>query len=241
MTLSLIIIVCFYLTANLVSLNGKTTIEIANRLPVLFTPSNFTFIIWGIIYTFLAIWIYGFWSNRRKINLPIIKKRSIYFNLSSLFSVMWILLWHYGFFNWSIVVMGALLATLTALYFTYPKTENLFLQRVPISLYLGWIIILFIENMNYLLTLWEWSGWGVSISLWTVIFLTIAAAIALHFLYHHKDIPLNFVFMWAFIGIALKNGFDSLFVTSVALFLTAVIGISFFLIKQDKYEKSPAQ
>ena len=137
--------------------------------------------------------------------------------------------------------MIALLVTLARLYFTYPKLENHLFERVPISIYFGWVIISFIELINYVLTFSEWGGWGISHSLWTVIFLTIATSIALHFMYHHQDLSLNAVFMWVFIGIVVKNGFDSLFVSIAALFLTFVIGASFFLIRtKDVALESPA-
>jgi hypothetical protein len=121
-----------------------------------------------------------------------------------------------------------------ALYFTYPKRENRFWDRVPISLLFGCCFITLIELVNYLLTFHEWSGWGLSNSMWAVIYLTVSTAIALHFMYHHRDIAFNAVFIWVFIGIAVKNGFDELFVSTAALFLTAVIGASFYLLKPSE-------
>ena len=127
--------------------------------------------------------------------------------------------------------MLLVLLMITVLYFTYPKTENRFWDRVPISVLFGCTVISFIELIHYLLTFHEWSGWGLSISLWAVIYLTVSTAIALHFMYHYRDIAFNLVFIWFFIGIAVKNGFDELFVSTAALFLTAVIGASFYLLK----------
>lgn len=124
--------------------------------------------------------------------------------------------------------MALLLFALLALYFTYPKKDNQLFGRIPIAINLGWIFFATIANISYVLTLHEWSGWGLSDPLWTVIYLTFATAIALHFLYHHADIALSSVFMWAFIGIAVKNGVDELFVSAAALFLTAVIGAIIF-------------
>lgn len=91
-----------------------------------------------------------------------------------------------------------------------------------------------IMNFNYVLTFREWSGWGLSDPLWTVIYLTIATAFALHFLYHHKDIPLNLVIVWTFIGIIVKNGVDELFVSAAALFLTAAILVGILMTRKAK-------
>ena len=233
MIFSLVTVVIVSAIADIMPLNGKTTVEIANRLPVYFTPASYVFGISAILYVLLAFWLYGFWRNKEKDNLSLLKKRGYLFNLSAMLNVAWVFLWHYELFNWTVFVMAALLVTVAALYFTYPKNENLLLQRIPISVYLGWVIVTFFINSNYLLTLREWSGWGLSASLWTVIFLTIATAIALHFMYHHRDLALNSVFIWALIGIAAKNGFDSLFISSAALFLTAVIGVGFFFVRNN--------
>lgn len=234
MILSLIAVIAVQLFANVLSFNGKTTIEIMNRLPILFTPANYVFGIWLLVYGFLIVWLYGFWRSQRLQSNTILNLRTALFISCTFLTILWLLLWHYEFFHWTVIVMIALLATLTKLYFTYPKDENHLFERVPISIYFGWVIISFIELINYVLTFREWGGWGLSDSLWTVIFLTVATAIALHFMYHYRDAALNAVFMWVFIGIVVKNGFDALFVSIAALFLTFVIGACLlFMRKRD--------
>ena len=232
MTLSLVAVITIQLVANAFSLNGKTTIEIMNRLPILFTPASYVFGIWLLIYGFLIVWLYGFYRTQRQQSSAILNIRALLFITSAILTIFWLLLWQYEFFHWTVIIMIALLATLAKLYFTYPKDENRLWERVPISIYFGWVIISFMELINYVLTFREWGGWGLSDSLWTVIFLTVATAIALHFIYHYRDVPLNAVFMWVFIGIFVKNGLDSLFVSIAALFLTFVIGAGLLFMKK---------
>ena len=231
MALALIAVFVVSCAAEIIPFNGKTTTEIMNRLPILFTPASYVSAIWIFIYILLFAWLYKFWLNHQRISKSISNWRTILFILSAIFNILWILLWHYEFYHWTLLMIILVLATLIGLYFSYPKTNNNFFERVPISIYLGWVIISLISIMNYVLTLHEWSGLGISNALWTVIYLTLATAIALHFMYHYRDIAFNIVFMWVFIGIAVKNGLDSLFVSTAALFLTAVIGASFFLMK----------
>ncbi|WP_318616472.1 tryptophan-rich sensory protein [Sporosarcina sp. YIM B06819] len=233
MTLSLIAVVLVNVAANSTTFNGNTTVEIANRLPVLFMPAGYTFALWAIIYVLLGFWLYGFRHNNLNANQTIQNWRATLFVASCLLHIVWLLLWHYGFFNWTIVFMALLLAVLLGIYFSYPKKDNQLFGRIPIAINLGWIFVVTIANVSYVLTLHEWSGWGLSDPLWTVIYLTFATAIAFHFLYHHADIALSSVFMWAFIGIAVKNGVDELFVSAAALFLTAAIAaVIFFKRKQ---------
>ena len=232
MMLSLLAAIAVYLASNLVPFNGKTTTEIINRLPILFTPASYVFIIWVLIYMLLLAWLYNFSRTQQQQTRSVLNVRAFLFILSNSLTILWTLLWHYEYFHWTIVVILALLATLAIFYFTYPKIENHIFGRAPISIYFGWIIICFIELALYVLTSHEWNGWGLSASLWTVIILTLATSIALHFMYHHRDFAFNAVFMWVFFGIAVNNGFDSLFVMSASLFLTAVIGASFFFVKK---------
>lgn len=235
MYFSLLAVVAVNIAANTLPLNGKSTIEIMNSLPVLFIPESYVFTSWTVIYIFLAVWIFGFYHNRRKeISASLLNSRTLLFIMSSLLTITWFFLWHYEFFDWALLTVLGLLVTLLILYFTYPKNENKLLERVPISLYLGWIIIAFIANSNYVLTLHEWNGWGISTSLWTVIVLTMITAGALHFMYHYGDVMINLVFMWVFIGIAVINGLDSLFISAASLFLTAVIGVSYLLMKKPQ-------
>lgn len=214
--------------------NNITTSEIMNRIPVLLVPANYVYFICLIIFLFLLIWLSGFWKNRFNQIPTLLNRRAILFNSSLTLTVVCVLLWHYEFFTWMMLIMIGLLCTVALLYFSYPKTENELYARVPISLFFGWIIFSLMFVTNYLLILGEWNGWGISQSLWSVIFLTITTAIGLHFLYHYKDIAFNSVLMWGFIGIALKNGFDALFVTTAALFLTGVIGTYFLILKSKE-------
>ncbi|MFJ7936607.1 tryptophan-rich sensory protein [Sporosarcina sp. NPDC096371] len=238
MTLSLIAAVLVNVATNIIPFNGSTTVEIASRLPVLVMPAKYVFALWAIIYVLLAYWLYNFNRNNVHVSHTLQNWRATLFVISCLLHIAWTLLWHSGFFTWTIVLMALLLVTLLAIYFTYQKKDNQFSSRVPIAVNLGWIFIMTIANISYVLTLHDWSGWGLSDPLWAVIYLTFATAIAHHFLYHHADIALGTVFMWAFIGIAVKNGMDELFVSAVALFLTATIGVVIFLKRKQLTSKT---
>lgn len=235
MLFMLLMVIVVGLFTNMPFFNDYTMIDLLNRLPILFIPANYVFYITPVIYLLLAFWIFGLKRDSKNISRKTYNLRVVLFILSTFFKIAYILLWHYEFFKISTVILIISLITLATLYFTYPKYENIFWKRIPISFYFGWTIFIFATNVNYLLTLYEWSGWGLSINLWTVIFLTIVTAVALHFLYHHHDFSLNILFMWAFIGIAVRNGFNALFVSSASLFLTAVIGVALILNKTKRF------
>ena len=228
---SLLAVIITNALANILPLNGQTTGEISNRLPVLFTPAGYVFSIWSLIYLLLIIWVIGLWRNRSNED-ELYERRSLLFILSCVFNIAWIFLWHYEYFLLTVVVMISLLLTLIALYHTYPLQNNRLSSRLPISIYLGWISVATIANISYVLTVYEWSGWGLSDPLWAVIMMTVGAALALHIRFHYYDIAYPSVFIWAFIGIAVKNGFEELLVMTAALFLSAVLLVGIIFIRK---------
>lgn len=217
--------------ANILPLNNHTTQEIAYRLPALFMPAGYAFFIWLFIYLLLVFWVW----NILKENLhgqTISFKQTILFVCSSILNILWVFLWHYELFACSFVVMSALLGILFLLYKTYPADEQSWKNRLPISIYLGWVFVITITNFDYLITFYEFSGWGITKSLWTVIFLTIAAASALHFRYHYNDRSIVYVFIWAFIGIAVRHQLDELLIAASSIFLSCVLIVGIIFIKK---------
>jgi len=228
---SLLAVISINALANMLPLNGQTTGEISNRLPVLFTPAGYVFSIWTLIYVLLIIWVIGLWRTRNNGD-TLFEKRSLLFIISNIFNISWIFLWHYELFALTVVAMIGLLITLLLLYRTYQVQDDKISSRLPISIYLGWISVATISNISYVLTVYQWSGWGLSDPLWAVIMMTVGTALALHIRFHHFDIAYPFVFIWAFIGIAVHNGFEELLVMTAALFLSAVLFAGILFIKK---------
>ena len=236
MVIALIGVIAINALANILPLNNQTTGEISNRLPVLFTPAGYVFSIWSVIYVLLIIWLVGMWNKRKQGDVAY-TKRSNLFIVSCLLNISWIYLWHYEKFLLTVIVMIGLLITLIALYKTYPVSDNRITSRLPISIYLGWISVATIANISYVLTYYQWNGWGLSDPLWAVIMLTIGTALALHIRFHHYDIAYVFVFIWAYVGIAVQNGLEELLVSTAALFLSAVMLAGILFIKKRQTAK----
>lgn len=237
MAISLLVMMGTHIAANLIPLNGLTTWEIANRVPVLFMPAEYVFSIWIVLDLLLINWLYSFYKLSAGLSASVANLRAISFSVSCLLNIAWLLLWHYGFYYWAIVSVVMLLLCLSVLYFSYPRKDNVNRERLPISAYMGWILIAVIANSYYAFKFHDWTGWGLSDPLWTVFFLTLTAAIALHFMYHYHDSMFNLIIIWSFIGIAIKNGTDELFVSAAALFLSAVIG--FILFRGRRFSRTP--
>lgn len=217
-----VLVVLVNALANILPINGQTTGEISNRLDVLFTPAGYVFGIWGLIYFLLFIWtIRQFPASRR--NLPVYEKATPLYLLSSALNIAWILLWHYEFFMLTVFVMIGLLLTLIKLYHLIKKEDHSVWDLLPFSVYLGWISIATIANISYYLKDKGWNGLGLSHVTWTLIMLLVATTLAIYFHFQNEDRIYPLVFVWAFIGIGVKNAASHPTVSTTSYVLSAII------------------
>ncbi len=231
--ITLIIASIFTINAYWIGLNNQTTIEMFNRLPLLFAPSNYVYLLWFIVIALLFIYFMTF----KKENQSLLFKSNLQVSLlicSVAFHVITLYFWHYDLILTAVILGAASLLITFSLYITYPLTSESIKYRTPIALLFSWQIFIFILMFNYTLMTFEWSGFGISDALWTVIFLTGGTAVALHLRYHHYDILAPIVFTWCYIGIAFSNGLSELLVTIAALFLCGVMIAGIYLLKKKK-------
>ncbi|RDI42296.1 tryptophan-rich sensory protein [Falsibacillus pallidus] len=221
--------------ANIIPFNGQTTGEISNRLHVLFTPAGYVFSIWGLIYLLTGIWVLRELPKKRR-DLPLYTTTSGLFIWSSLLNTAWIFLWHFEFFFFTVVVMVLLLLTLIKLYTRIQAVDHSFWDILPFSVYLGWISVATIANISYVLTFYGWNGFGLSDVTWTVILLLSGTFLALFFRWKNHDWVYPLVFIWAFVGIGVKNQASTPTVAYIAYGLAAVILIGIFLFRNPKIE-----
>ncbi|KMT63446.1 LTA synthase family protein [Paenilisteria newyorkensis] len=226
MYLCFVIMVGMNALANILPLNGLSTGEISNQLDVLFTPAGYVFIIWGVIYVSLFIWLIALTFNRKNVT----KALAFSFSVTSLLNGLWIVCWHYGYFLGSVVVMVLLLIGLTTLYKAQQTVTKSLIWRAPISLYLGWVSVATIANICYYLTWKEITSFlGLSEVAWTIALLIIATLIAYTFRARENDWIAPLVFVWAFVGIYVRVLDWNAVVSYTALILAIVLFLANFI------------
>ncbi len=214
--------------ANALPLNGQTSAEIANRLPILFVPANYVFSIWGVIYLFLiGFGIYQALPSQRE--NPLLRRIGYLFALSSIFNSSWLFLFHYEQFPLSMVVMVGLLLTLIAIYVrigigkTAVNNRDKWLVQIPFSIYLGWITVATVANAAYVLYAANWDGFGISGPIWAAIMLVVATGITLRIIIERADVAYTAVIVWAFTGIVVKQAGTPLVAVTAGLMTVIVI------------------
>ena len=215
--------------ANALPINGQDTGEISDRFDVFFVPAGYVFSIWGLIYLgLLAYAVYQ--ALPAQAENPSLRSIGYLFVLSCLANIAWIFLWHYIQVALSVLAMLALLGLLTAIYLRLDigraqvSSAMKWLVHVPFSIYLGWITVATIANITSWLYSVEWSGWGISPEMWTVIMLAIATIVGGAMSMTRGDVAYSAVLIWAFIGIALKHQ-DTAIVSNAAWIAAVVTAI----------------
>ncbi|WP_052344380.1 hypothetical protein [Bacillus ndiopicus] len=203
---------------------GFSTLASINRLPLLFSPASYVYIGWLVVFIGLIIYI----LRKRHQPNTFTSRQLILFTLAHIFLISFFVSWHAKYHIVALLLLIAQLLSLFMLYRTYFLTNVQIKERVPISLYLGWMLFLTYIFFSHTMVYYNWHGLGLSNTLWTVILLTLGATMALYFRYRYIDRVLPSIFIWGYLGIAWYNGFEELFVTAVALFLSAVLIVCLF-------------
>ena len=226
--------------ANTLPINGMLTGEVSDSFQALFTPAGYVFAIWGLIYLALtAFAVYQILPSQKENSR--IERIGIWFILANLFNGAWIFAWHYLQFVLSLVFMLGLLVSLIAIYLrlgigiskTNPK-DRWFLE-VPFSIYLGWISVATIANVSVVLLDLNWTGFGVSETVWTIIMLVIGTILGLLITYLRSEVFYTLVLIWAFIGIT-QNGSGDVLVTTMA-WAAAIVLVIFLIIARTSIRR----
>ena len=225
--------------ANSLPINNRSTGEISDAYPNLFTPAGFTFSIWGLIYLLLAGYIcYQFSKNSEKTVILFHRINPLFIG-TSIANIAWIFAWHYDYIGVSVLIMAALLYLLIKIAnilrieeFTF--SEKLFILT-PFSVYFGWITIATIANITVFLVSINWNGFGIADYIWTSIVLFAGVIIGVLRMSKDRNIPYGLVLIWAYLGILLKHlsltGFNSEYPVVIATLAVCLIVFILFIVK----------
>ncbi len=226
------VVLLFNYLSNALPLNNLTQTDINEMYPVLFTPASYVFSIWGLIYVLLICFIvYQALPNYRE--NPFNEAVGILFAVTALLNVLWLLAWHYLQIALSMVIMVLLLLVLIAIYLRIANLaqkgglfDRLFV-KLTFSIYLAWICVATLANLNILLYDVGWLGLGFGSALFTVLMIVIGALVSLAIFYWRRDYAFPLVFAWAFIGVGVRHGADPVLLAIAGW--TAAAAILFFM------------
>ena len=215
-------------------LGGRTTGQISDSFPVLFTPAGYVFGIWGVIYLALLGFVI-FQSLPAQRNNPRLERIGYWFVASCVFNSIWIFLWQYEIFPLTILAMLGLLVSLIVIYqhlgigLLRVSGQETWLVNVPFGIYLGWVSVATIANVAVLLYYLGWGGWIISPVAWTLIVLLVATGLGITLIFIRREVAYPLVLVWAFAGIYVKQAATpvvAMIAALLALVLLVLLGVS---------------
>jgi len=204
-------------------LSGGNIGSVTEDNQAIIQPAGFAFSIWGLIYVLILAWIIKlFVSNSHKsiiVNelkyLPIIN-----FLLNGLWVVVYTQKWIFA----SVLVIIALLYTISKIYTTLNKYKGF--NRLPFSIYFGWVTVATIVNIFTLVLNHNIETiLGLNELIWTIIILIIATLIGIFISISFKDWLYPLIFIWPYFGIYFENKdlYLSLNITLILASLSLII------------------
>jgi benzodiazapine receptor len=230
----LVVVLAMNGLATALPLGGKTTAEISDSIPTLFTPAGYVFSIWGLIY--LGLLAFAWYQSRSQERESVVERIGYWFVASCAFNSIWIVLWHYEQVSLSLVAMLGLLVSLIAVYLRLDigrrpvsASEKRWVH-LPFSIYLGWISVATIANVSAVLYTLGWSGGPLSPEAWTAIMVSVAAVLGLVMIKLRNEVAFPLVLVWALIGIAVARA--SIWSVAITAGIAAVALVAMMVIAQ---------
>jgi benzodiazapine receptor len=223
--------------ANILPINGLNTGQVSDLYPSLFTPAGLTFSIWSVIYFLLAGFVVMSWlrSDDKMINrvLP-------WFIFTCVLNMGWILAWHHLLATLSVFIMLALLSILTYIFRMLHQSDSADMKLklwviLPFTVYLAWICVATIANIAAWLIALGWQGGSISPQLWTILMMTIAAALALKVTIDYRVPFFSLVVIWALFGIYFRwhnSSYSSITIAAMVLMTFLAVGIFYVMRKR---------
>ncbi len=210
---------------------GRTSADVSNQYATFFTPANYAFSIWGVIYLLLAAFtVYQALPGQRE--NPSLRRIGWLFVLSCIFNCTWITLFQYDLILPSVAVIVAFLLTLIAIYLRLhgrraaASTAERWLVRLPFSVYLGWLSVATIANVAVLGVAQNWrTPLGIPGPTWAAIMLAVATMLGVIMAAARRDIGFVAVLVWAFAAIIDKQAGIEV-ITTTALIATIVLVVT---------------
>ena len=128
------------------------------------------------------------------------------FVFSCMLNFLWLISWQSLHIALAFMLIFGLWVVLILINYKLAKLEKpKWVYTVPFSVYLAWVCIATLANLNVLLIDLEFNFFGLTEEYWTASLIGIGICGTLLVLYLNEDIWFTMVLIWAFFGIYVKN------------------------------------
>ncbi|MFD2829479.1 tryptophan-rich sensory protein [Corticicoccus populi] len=212
---------------------------VADENQALIQPAGFAFSIWGLIYILLFIWIIKvFFSETGAVT---VKRLHIWPLINFLLNGLWILVFTAGWILLSSAVIILLLVTLIKMYTETSNQDYHWFDRLPFSVYFGWVTAASVVNIFTLLVSYNQEMFlGIPEISWTLLAVLLITVLTVYIGFQFRDWLYPLVIVWTYSGIYIENDnmyplLDIILILSIAVMIVLVL---FEGVKKVKLSKS---
>lgn len=193
--------------------NNETMATVSAKYQNLFTPAGYAFSIWGLIYLVLLGFViyYSPFTKNTNVKEKIILNVGWWFIVSCVANTLWIFTWLYEYTFLTIPIMVLLFISLLKIIgnnrdlIECKDFRTTIFLRLPFYIYSGWISVALIADIAAYLKKIQWSGFGISETIWTILMFAVAIMIHLYMVWKLNMTSFALVAVWALVAIAVAN------------------------------------
>jgi len=224
-----VIVIVFNALASTGFLNGNNIGNVSDTYNNSFVPAGWAFSIWGPIYMWMAAFcVYMAVLPKGTEAAQLLSAIGPWFIISCVFNIAWICTFVIGTplallvsTFWIFLILIPLLIIIIKINSWRAIRQNLWdlwIVDVTFSMYAGWVTVACIANVTITLTGYvEWLGEPWTAQGWSVLMMSIAAAINVAVLITRRDPVFTFVYSWAVAAIASGHSEEKLVFLSASI------------------------
>ncbi|APG60920.1 hypothetical protein [Christiangramia salexigens] len=211
--------------------------EVSAKYSNLFTPADYAFSIWGLIYLGLLVFsgYMIFQAYTQKLHTDFIKKTSFWFIIANIGTCLWVIAWVNEYLAFSVILMFLILLKLLKIILNndMEKWDAPFKVIAfywwPICLYSGWISVAVIANMASFLKQTGWDGNIFTEVEWTLIMIGVATIVNLLMIYLRNMREFAAIGVWALFAIYIRHSenIDIIAKTALAAAVLLILNIAY--------------
>ena len=210
-TLTFLLMLFVNYASNIKLLADETVADVAHKYDTLFAPADYAFTIWIVIYLLCAGFLIYQWVLLKDDSKHYIKRTGIWFTVRNIANALWCYCWVHASLGWCMLIILIQLFSLLILVVHLrlelddEPVRTIFFVWWPICFYVGWIITATVACIASWLVYINWSGFGISANVWTIIMIIIACLIYIYLNQKRNMREAASVGIWAFIAIAIRQ------------------------------------
>ncbi len=224
-----LVIMLALLATSSIGLWGPNPVgQSSNYVDPLIVPAGYAFSIWSMLYVWLIYFPFRQWHRLRKKTLyPAAKPMAVLYSVNVIGNGLWLV---FASYDWLFLALITIVGMLYTLYrindlLEDSTTIHYIFDRIGFTLYFAWITLATVLNASAALSLYRWSGFGISQVTWSLLILIVVCVLGLLVFRRYRDAAYSAVVVWALSALAVRQWVDVPMIAYLSTGIAILFGI----------------